>query len=78
MIDAKAITSNATRHDITEDLEALIDKHGLTMVVTGLSLICSEKAEHIRANWQDRVTAKVWDADAKTLDKAARAIRSDG
>jgi len=63
---------------ITDELEAMIDRHGLTHVVTGLSLICSEKAEHIRCNWQDHGTAKVWDADAKTLEKAARAIRSDG
>ena len=63
--------------DITTELEEMIDRHGLTHVVTGLSLICSEKAEHLRVNWQDRVSAKVWDADAKTLDKAARSIRSD-
>lgn len=62
--------------DITIELEAMIDRHGLTHVVTGLSLICSEKAAHLRANWQDNATAKVWDADSKTLDKAARAIRS--
>jgi hypothetical protein len=63
--------------DITTQLEALIDAHGLTHVVTGLSLICSEKAEHLRANWQDNTTAKAWDADAKTLEKASRLICSD-
>lgn len=64
--------------DITTTLEAMIDRHGLTHVVVGLSLICSDKAEHIRLNWQDRTTAKMWDADARTLDRAARAVRSDG
>jgi len=64
-------------NDITEVLETLIDQHGLTHVVAGLSLVCSEKAEHLRANWQDRTSAKAWDADAKTLEKAARAVCSD-
>ena len=66
------------KQDITIDLEEMIDRHGLTHVVIGLSLVCSEKAEHLRVNWQDRTSAKVWDADAKTLEKAAQSIRSDG
>jgi hypothetical protein len=65
------------KEDITETLEQMIDAHGLTHVVTGLSLVCSEKAEHLRVNWQDRTSAKAWDADAKTLEKAARLICSD-
>jgi hypothetical protein len=63
--------------NVTEILEGLIDRHGLTHVVTGLSLICSEKAEHLRHSWQDGVSAKAWDADAKTLEKAAHMICSD-
>jgi hypothetical protein len=63
--------------NITEDLEAMVDKHGLTHVLVGLSLVCSEKAEHIRINWQDKALAKDWDADAKTIDKALRYVRSD-
>jgi len=70
--------ADADRRDmISEQLDPLVDKHGLTHVLAGLSLLCSEKAEHIRANWQDRITAKAWDADAKTIDKAARLICSD-
>jgi hypothetical protein len=59
-------------------LEALIDRHGLTHVVNTLAVLCTEKAEHIRANWQDRITAKAWETDGRTLDKAARSICSDG
>lgn len=62
--------------DITTDLEAMIDRHGLLHVVTCLSLICSEKAEHIRANWQDSLTAKHWDKAAETVEKAARNLHS--
>ena len=46
----------------TEALEALIDKHGLVHVLTGLELVCEEKAEHIRHAWQDRKTAAGWDS----------------
>ncbi|TYO65475.1 hypothetical protein FXV83_16195 [Bradyrhizobium hipponense] len=63
--------------NVTAILEGLIDRHGLTHVVTGLSLICSEKAEHLRHNWQDGTSAKAWDVDAKTLEKAAHLICSD-
>jgi hypothetical protein len=64
--------------NIETELEALIDRHGLTHVVNTLAVLCTEKAEHLRTNWQDSVTAKAWDADGKTLDKAARLICSDG
>lgn len=63
--------------NVTEILEGLIDRHGLTYVVAGLSLICAEKAEHLRVNWQDKTRAEAWDADSRTLDYAARAICSD-
>ena len=62
-----------TKHDITEDLEALVDRHGLLHVLTGLELVCEEKAEHIRANWQDRKTAAFWDRAGKACGAAARA-----
>jgi hypothetical protein len=43
-------------------------------VVTGLEMICSEKAEHIRANWQDKVTARPWDRAANRLYTVVRDI----
>lgn len=46
--------------DITEDLEKLIDAHGLTHVLVGLACVCNEKAEHLRANWQDEPAANSW------------------
>lgn len=62
----------------TELLEALIDKHGLTYVVAGLALICFEKGAHLDVNWQDRTTARVWEADGKKLEACARTVQSDG
>jgi hypothetical protein len=64
--------------DLETTLEALVDAHGLTNIVEALAVICAEKAEHLRANWQDKTTARAWSADFRTLDKAARAICSMG
>jgi hypothetical protein len=58
-------------------LKALIDRHGLTHIVNTLAVLCMGKADHLRSNWQDKITAKAWDADGRTLDKAARSICSD-
>lgn len=63
-------------HDITEQLEALIDAHGLTYVLCGISRVCSEKAEHLRANWQDNLSARHWGRDAAIVEKAARAVHA--
>jgi hypothetical protein len=60
--------------DTVEALERLVDAHGLLHVVTGLELMCSEKAVHIRTNWQDIVTSKVWDDAGKGFSKLARKI----
>lgn len=60
--------------DITEILENLIDKHGLLHVITGLELVCNEKAEHILHNWQDTKTAKVWNKASDSLYICAKKI----
>lgn len=52
-------------------LEQLIDRHGLRNTLETIATICSEKASHIEANWQDRATARPWAKDARTLDAAA-------
>jgi len=64
--------------NIETELESLIDRHGLTHVVNTLSVICFEKAEHIRSTWGEDIDCEHWEKDSRTLDKAARAIRSDG
>ena len=58
----------------TEALEALIDKHGLVHVLTGLELVCEEKAEHIRHAWQDRKTAAGWDSAARQIIAVAHKV----
>jgi hypothetical protein len=55
-------------------LEAMVDRVGLANVLYALSHICREKAEHLRSNWQDAVSAKYWDADARKLESVARQV----
>ena len=53
---------------VTEILETLIDRHGLLHILTGLELVCSEKAERI----QDARLARLWDRAARVCGNAAR------
>jgi len=48
-------------------LEALIDCHTLGGVLDLIAEVCSSKADHIRTNWQDEVTADQWDRYAAAL-----------
>jgi len=50
-------------------LEQMIDRNCLTTILEALTDICYGKAEHLRSNWQDKGGAKLWEKDAKTLDK---------
>jgi len=42
------------------DLEGLIDRRGIQMVLQQISEICGLKAEHIAHDWQDTLLAKRW------------------
>ena len=46
--------------ELQDSLEKLIDKHSLSEVLEAMSHICWEKAGHLEANWQDKVSADVW------------------
>ena len=55
-------------------LESMLDGATLADVVLALSNIATEKALHIRANWQDTVTARPWRKAGSILDKTFRQI----
>jgi hypothetical protein len=57
-----------------EQLEHLIDKHGLSAVTSALATIAYAKGQHLRENWQDAPAARVWEADARRIEKCAAAI----
>ena len=43
-----------------EELELLLDKIGLPLLLASLADIANEKAEHVATNWQDQNLAKRW------------------
>lgn len=56
-----------------ERLEDIVDAYGLAETVSALSIVCTEKADHIQTNWQATELAKQWEAISKRLDTVASA-----
>ena len=54
------LNDNGMTEGEAQDLEGLIDRRGIQMVLQQISEICSAKAEHIAHNWQDTILAKRW------------------
>ncbi len=52
-----------------ETLEHLLDASTPDLLIEALSVIATEKADHVRTNWQDDETARQWERIAKSLDK---------
>lgn len=59
----------------SELIEKMIDRHGLASVLEMIAQICYEKGDHLRSNWQDETTAKVWDRDGRKIDTLASKIQ---
>jgi hypothetical protein len=53
------------------ELENMVDAYGLAAMLETLAEIAGEKAEHIRVNWQDEKTAKLWETVGSKLWSAA-------
>ena len=54
---------------LRERLEQLVDSFSILDVVSALSYVCYEKAEHLRSNWQDSRTGDAWGQVGSALDK---------
>lgn len=54
--------------NLTNQLESLVDSHSLETVIEALAEICFLKGEHLRTNWQDKTTAKVWEKVGNKLN----------
>jgi len=52
---------------LNNELEAMIDTHGLSAVISAISAVCDAKAQHIAENWQDESLANVWQEAANRL-----------
>ena len=58
--------------DMLFDIEEMIDRSGLQHVLELIAMICNGKADHLRENWQDARTARVWERAGQTVEKAAQ------
>lgn len=65
---------NSTNRQIQEAMEEYIDKHGVTALLDQLAEVFSGKADHLRTNWQDEATAKLWDRAWKKLDSFTKSM----
>lgn len=64
---------------IDDVIERLIDQHGVQQVLSVMSVIAAEKAEHVMASYGDRHLARKWVQAANRLaycsmSQAVRAI----
>lgn len=59
--------------ELANELETLTDVNGIKTVLDTLGTVCREKADHLRTNWQDDLTAKAWETVADKIDKATLA-----
>ena len=58
------------RMDVLRDeIEAMVDKESVVTVLELLADVCYLKAEHLRDNWQDTQSAKVWDKTGDAIMK---------
>jgi hypothetical protein len=63
---------------LSEQLEKMVDRTSLSDILSLLAIICEEKTDHIRANWQDKTTANVWARCSRELDVIAARVKARG
>lgn len=59
---------------MNDQLEQLIDQHGLVRVMEIIAGICYEKAIHVETNWQDKVLAGEWESNGNAIDSLAPSL----
>lgn len=62
--------------DAADVIEQTIDATSLARLLEIVAEICHEKAEHLRANWQDNASAQPWLRDAAKLQKLAAKLEN--
>lgn len=73
-----ASTGNRVPRDEEDELEAMIDSHGLAAILESLEEICNGKADHLSTNWQDERSARVWIHARDAMIRSADKIRELG
>ncbi len=56
--------------DQQDQLEALIDRCGLNLVLGGIANICAAKSDHVLVHYQDRALADAWMKAMTVCDRA--------
>ena len=60
-----------------DSLESVIDQIGLENTIDQISIICSEKADHIRATYVDSISlADLWESKAKKVENLRAKLTS--
>lgn len=54
---------------IEDQLEALIDSHGLYNIAQSIAVVCHGKSDHLQTNWQDLNGAKRWTRAAVAFER---------
>jgi hypothetical protein len=54
-----------------EAIEALIDRYNLAAVLEAVADVCEDKAQHIRENWQDEPTSRLWQYASRKVQATA-------
>ena len=52
------------------EIEALIDRHGLSAILNAMAETCHEKSAHVAENWQDKQLAREWTKCARVAELA--------
>ena len=69
---------HTTHETLIDEIERLIDAHGLASFLETTAAVCDLKADHIRTNWQDWSTAQPWDRMSGRLATQVRAAGQMG
>ena len=62
----------------TEEIEKMVDLHGVREFLEGIWDVCSLKEQHILENWQDEVTAKSWERLAERIQGVISWAEAEG
>ena len=60
-----------TQPTVKDTLEQFIDGSSLFAVLEMIQVICEEKAQHIRENWQEDALARDWEKAANRISVVA-------
>lgn len=67
-----------TVQEFKQAAEEYIDSSTVANALDALGEICLAKAEHIRVNWQDEQTAKVWEQQGRAILYAGQVAERRG